>query len=31
MTVKDFNSHVGGIIMNLQALETALRFSFPEE
>jgi hypothetical protein len=28
MTEKDFNSHVGGIVMNLQALETALRFFF---
>jgi len=28
MTVQEFNGHVGAIIMNLQALETAIRFFF---
>jgi hypothetical protein len=28
MTVQQFNAHVGGIVMNLQAVETGLRFFF---
>jgi hypothetical protein len=28
MTVKDFNSHVGAIVVNLQGIETAIRFFF---
>ena len=28
MTVKDYNAHIGAIVMNLQALETALRYFF---
>jgi hypothetical protein len=30
MTVQEFNDHVDEIIMNLQALETAIRFSSQE-
>jgi hypothetical protein len=28
MTVQQFNAHIGAVVMNLQALETAIRFFF---